>query len=224
MNKLQRVKQEKDWTCCLSAFRAVLLYYNVDIKESRLENMLKQLQLRVFSWGIYMSYLALLAKELELKTIVHIGRTSLSSIGLVQGRDPIRLRTMLTTRKREFLEDTEEYHLLSTLLLLLEKDIPIKTYSRSTKPDLSTIRSIIKKKRPMVVRVTCAEFYGIKDEDWAHFIALVPTGNGFDYIDPYQSLFQKDYNTLWRAQRKQAFNWGMWSGDMLEFYEARALN
>lgn len=211
--------QENEWTCFIGALKIVLRYYGCNIVEKNLLNSLEKLNLKTFDFGLFLSYTGCLARLLGFNVTYRMARKTTKWIGIEKLPKNINIKSILRQNTIKLDPESPYRFMVKSLLLILDKKGKIIVYKWNNKPDISTIFSIVKRDRPIIVRVVAEEYYNLPNEKWGHGLVLIPSANGFSVFDCYKNRGYSEYDN-WEKHLEYAksFNWEKWCDDLVEIY------
>lgn len=205
--------QRGEWDCGLASLRIALRYLSLDLNERSMVKIIKGLGLKLFDWGIYISYLPLIASEIGLNSRLKI---KLSDAGFIKNKKG--LIDLFTARLNDPSKTKERYYLYKSLLTCVSRGIEVKVYVSKHRPNIDDLMGSLKAGNPAIVLIRAKEYY-ITEDDWNHMVTLVPSKKGFVALDPYLKRGYKHY-VKWDSHIKHSlkYDWDRWTGDMVEIF------
>jgi len=95
---------------------------------------------------------------------------------------------------------------LRALRLAEQVRIPVKRYRRRATIGRQ-LRECLSQDGPIILEVHCSEFYGIEDDDYSHYVALLCASGVREIADPMLAAGRREYGSRrWPACLKAAQN------------------
>jgi len=208
--------QTDERSCGLVALRMALRFFGVETTNAELQRELISLGLRVIATGVFAPYLGILAQRREFKTIVRYPIALLDEIRNPKQPSSFALEPSHTAVK---CSKTRSY-LYRSLRQYLMSGGKVIVYSYDA-PNITHITNAMRKRAPVLVGVSCRNYYGILNEDWDHVLTLIPRSGRFVVLDSFKERGRNYYGKKkWaRCLRlAQRFCWDEWFGDMVEIH------
>jgi hypothetical protein len=212
------ISQQGDFTCLLAAFRMILRYYNIDINEQTLIEILGHEKFEIFDFGIYLSFLGVIALKLGLNIFY---RTTLRKqdyyCNSIISNNKI-IRSIISDDAQTTNPDDPAAQCYEAMIRILDLGGKIFLHQPYSPPSFKEIKAASREKRPIITLIEANEYYKI-DEDWNHALVLLPNEKRqFIVLDSFEEIGDHYYpNWEKYIDYSRKFNWKKWNGDMIEF-------
>ncbi|MBI4214601.1 hypothetical protein HY546_01270 [archaeon] len=182
--------QEGPDTCGIAALRTALNFYGIKRPEQELVRQLNDSGLEVMDFGVYTPQVGLLALKNGLATVLHLNRNKLA-----------RLK-----HEVKYKESLDAF--LAAGGSLSEHD---------DGPTFPLVKALLNKGSVLLVRVTGREYYGMRKEDWGHYLVFVSTPYGHEILDCFkQKGFEFYKNWEKHIKLSEKYDWLQWKDDIIE--------
>jgi len=188
------VAQQRDWDCGLAAFRTSFRAYFGIGRDFPFRSWLRILRASHFvpnELGIPFPTLAYLGWLFDMRPTMFLGPEYTEHVRQFRFRLPHR------PKRKAFLR---------ALRLAEQVRIPVKRYRRRATIG-GQLRECLSQDGPIILRGACSEFYGIEDDDYSHYVALLCASGVREIADPMLAAGRREYGSRrWPACLKAAQN------------------
>jgi len=212
--------QERDWTCGIASLRMVLRYYGIERSEDYLLKQLRILRLKKFDFGIYSTYIGILALKLGFNVLIRIPLKKLSDMENQYNKKK-KIVELIDNVLNKISRKEPSYYLYTSIKILLKCGGKVKIYVKG--PTINHIRKAIQRGIPVIARVPSDVYYNIKNDSSFHHLVLISIGESFIVLDSYELKGYYDCeNWKYYLDTSKKYDWNTWSETMIEIYQANS--
>lgn len=211
------IAQQDDWSCGFVALRMALRFFHVDLSKEEMVKRVKLRGLKIFSSGVYMPYLGILAQEAGFRSTIRYPVKSLPEIRRSIKRSKWQ-RLKMTQTDVKLTRGSKRWYLYRSLRTYLQLGGRVVVHIHNP-PSIRHIIKAIRNGAVVIVDISCREYYGI-NEKWYHMLTLIPYKRKFIVLDGFKERGRLHYGKKWQRYLQKGFkyDWNRWSGEMMEIY------
>src|SRR5580704_1430195 len=205
------MRQMTNWSCGIAALASALCHVGARVSERQLASIFRRLGLPPRSWGVTAPAIGVVSAYLGYTNRIFVPYWFFRNNWIqVRNRQPSSALFEKALRRLSKKSDLRPFY--RSLIAAIKLGCSVKLPNDKRFPGVRHICEELRRGHPVVVLIRGSDFYGV-EENWYHYLALLPKGTHVEIHDPYRERGFGDYEN-WKSylDTARAYNWNTWNG------------